>query len=175
MFRLQTIAPEEASGAVAQAYQVFPPQIGVPAPLQMLSASPALVSLQAGFIKHFMTHPKLSPTLQALIRYLSAADQGYAFCVGLNGNLLKSVGLSDVDLEAIHDDPSQAPLDDNEKALLLLTHKALRTPQALTDADFDAVRARGFSDADIMDALWSGAGMKAMASLFQALVKPQGR
>ncbi|MBI5521601.1 MAG: hypothetical protein HY910_03145 [Desulfarculus sp.] len=172
MFRLQTIAPEQATGDVAQAYKVFPPQIGVPAPLQMLSASPALVSLQAGFIKHFLAHPKLSFQLQALIRYLSAADQGYAFCVGLNGNLLKSVGLSDVDLEAIHDDPSQAPLDGKEKALLLLTQKALRTPEALGDADFDGVRALGFSDADIMDALWIGAGMKSMSCLFQALVKP---
>lgn len=172
MFRLQIIAPEQATGEVAQAYQVFPPQIGVPAPLQMLSASPALVPLQAGFIKHFLTHPKLSFKLQALIRYLSAADQGYSFCVGLNGNLLKSVGLSDVDLEAIHDDPDQAPLDDNEKALLLFTRKALRTPEALTDADFDGLRALGFSDGDIMDALWIGAGMKSMASLFKALVKP---
>ncbi|MBI4800418.1 MAG: hypothetical protein HY794_17140 [Desulfarculus sp.] len=171
MFRLQTIAPEQATGAVAQAYQVFPPQIGVPAPLQMLSASPALVPLQAGYIKHFMTHPKLSFKLQALIRYLAAADQGYSFCVGLNGNLLKSVGLNDVDLEAIHDNPSQAPLDDNEKALLLLTQKALRTPEALSDADFDQARARGYSDADIMDALWIGAGMQSMASLFKALVK----
>jgi hypothetical protein len=171
MFRLQTIDPQQASGAVAEAYQVFPPQIGVPAPLQMLSASPALVPLQAGFIKHFMGHPNLGFKLQALIRYLSAADQGYNFCVGLNGNMLKSTGLNDVDLEALHEDPSQAPLEEREKAMLLLTRKALRTPEALTDADFDQVRALGYSDADIMDALWIGAGMKSMASLFQALVK----
>lgn len=174
MFRLQTIAPEQATGALAQAYKVFPPQMGVPAPLQMLSASPDLVIMQANFIKHFMTHPKLGFKLQALIRYLSAADQGYSFCVGLNGNMLKSTGLSDVDLEALHEDPSRAPLEAPEKAMLLLTRKALRTPEALSDADFDQVRAHGYSDADIMDALWIGAGMKAMSALFQALVKPQG-
>jgi hypothetical protein len=172
MFRLQTIDPQQASGAVAEAYQIFPPQIGVPAPLQMLSASPALVPLQAGFIKHFMSHPNLSFKLQALIRYLSAADQGFSFCVGLNGNMLKATGLNDVDLEALHEDPSQAPLVEREKSMLLLTRKALRTPETLTDTDFDQVRALGYSDADIMDALWIGAGMKAQAALFKALVKP---
>ncbi|MFH1034303.1 MAG: hypothetical protein V1806_07325 [Pseudomonadota bacterium] len=171
MFRLKTVSPEEATGALAEAYKVFPPQIGVPAPLQMLSASPDLVVAQANFIKHFITHPKLGFKLQALIRYLSAADQGYSFCVGLNGNMLKSTGLSDVDLEALHEDPSQAPLDEPEKAMLLLARKALRAPEALSDADFAQVRALGYGDADIMDALWIGAGMQAMSSLFKALVK----
>jgi alkylhydroperoxidase family enzyme len=171
MFRLQTVDPQEATGPVAEAYNIFPPQIGVPTPFQMISASPALASLQAGFVKHFMAHQNLSFKLQALIRYLSAADQGFSFCVGLNGNMLKFTGLSDVDLEAIHEDPGQAPLDEREKALLLLTRKALRTPEVLSDADFDQVRAHGYSDADIMDALWLGAGMQGMASLFKALVK----
>ncbi|CAO0821651.1 hypothetical protein DFAR_2520003 [Desulfarculales bacterium] len=61
--------------------------------------------------RHQVLHEPLQAGHQAhqtLTSYLSVVYQGYSFCVGLNGNLLKSVDLSDVDLEAINDDPSQA-------------------------------------------------------------------
>ncbi|CAO0821652.1 hypothetical protein DFAR_2520004 [Desulfarculales bacterium] len=64
MLRLQTIAPEQATGAGAEAYKVFPsPDGGGAAPLQMISVSPALVIMQAGAIKYFMSHSKLGTKL----------------------------------------------------------------------------------------------------------------
>lgn len=41
MFLLKTVKPEEATGEVAKAYGVFPKEVGVPAPMQLASASPA--------------------------------------------------------------------------------------------------------------------------------------
>ncbi|MFH1035296.1 MAG: hypothetical protein V1806_12375 [Pseudomonadota bacterium] len=172
MFRLKTVDPQEASGALAEAYAVFPPQIGVPAPMVMLSASPALALRQVEFIKYFIQHPTLSFKLLALIRYLVAADNGFSFCIGLNGNMLKMTGLTDVELEALHEDPSQAPLPEKEKALLLLVLKTLRASDQVTDADLEALRALGWADSDIMDAMWMGANMIGNSRLFGALVKP---
>lgn len=169
MFRLQTVDPENATGQVAEAYAVFPPGLGVPAPLRMLSASPALAAFQAQLIGYFMNHPRLDPRLLALIRYSVAADQGYAFCTGFNGNLLKMFGLSDVDLEGIQDDPESAPLAEREKAMLKFVLKVLRTPEAVTDDDVPALRALGWLDSDIMDALWHGGGMLAPARMMTAL------
>lgn len=169
MFRLQTVDPETATGPVAEAYAVFPPGMGVPAPLRMLSASPALAGIQAQLIRYFMGHPRLDQRLLGLIRYLVAADQGYAFCTGFNGNLLKMFGLSDVDLEAIQDDPDSAPLADREKALLKFVLKTLRAPEEVGEEDVPALRQMGWQDSDILDALWHGGGMLAPARLMKAL------
>ena len=174
MFRLKSVDPKEATGPVAEAYGVFPPQIPVPLPMRMMSASPEIARLQSNLIKYFMTHPRLNMGLLALIRYISAADQDYAFCVGFNGNMLKMTGLGDVDLEAVTDDPAKAPLNDKDKAIFLVVVKALRTPEQITDADVEAVRAKGWEDSDIFDAMWVGAGMVPAALLMKALSKPGG-
>ncbi len=173
MFRLKTQDPREATGAVADTYALFPPQIGVPGPLIMMSASPELVGRQAEFFKYFRAHPRLSFKLQALLRYLMAAEAGYGFCVGFNGNMLKMTGLSDVDLEAVQDDPSLAPLAENEKALLSFVVKALRQPDQVSDDQVRALRDLGWADPDIFDAMWIGANMLGMARLFNALARPQ--
>jgi hypothetical protein len=169
MFRLKTIAPDQASGEMAQAYSVFPPQVGVPLPLQLMSASPQIAILQSGFIKYFMGHPNLNFRLLALIRYLAAADQGYAFCTGFNGNMLKMTGLDDVNLEAIAEDPATAPLEPKDQAMLVFVAKALRTPDQVEDADIQPLRDLGWADSDIFDALFHGAAMRTPAVLMKAL------
>lgn len=172
MFRLQTVDPQEATGVVAEIYNAFPPHIGVPAPLRMMSASPDLVGVQGHFLKYFRAHPTLSPRLQALIRYLVSADQGYSYCVLFNGDMLKGFGLSEVELEGVHADLDKAPLDDKEKALLKFVVNTLREPEETKDADIAALRALGWADSDIFDALWRGAGMISAGILFNALKTP---
>jgi alkylhydroperoxidase family enzyme len=138
----------------------------------MMSASPDIVGLQGQFFKYFRAHPRLGFKLQALIRYLVAADLGYSYCVAFNGNLLHSVGLTDVELEAVHADLAQAPLEDKEKALLSFVMVTLRQPEQTQDAEIAALRAAGWQDSDIFDALWIGAGMIAAGTLYKALSRP---
>jgi|GEM_PF-4887482 len=45
MFLLETIKPGEATGPVAEAYSIFPPEIGVIPPLELLSASPGMLAI----------------------------------------------------------------------------------------------------------------------------------
>jgi hypothetical protein len=169
MFRLQTVDPKDATGPVAELFNSFPPQVGVPGPLLMMSASPDIVTLQGNFFKYFRAHERLSFKLQAIIRYLVAADLGYSYCVGFNGNLLKAVGLTDVEMEAVHADLDKAPLEPRELALLKFVLGALRQPEQTQDADIAALRGAGWQDSDIFDALWIGAGMIAAGTLFKAL------
>lgn len=173
MFKLQTVDPKTAAGPVAELYAAFPPGMGVPAPLQLLSASPEILKRQMSMIGYFMQHPRLDPRLLALIRYSMAARYGYAYCTGFNGNMLKSTGLSDVELEALTDDPDTAPLDDKGKALLKFVLKVYGQPEQVREADIAALREIGWLDSDIMDALWMGGGMIAASFLFTALVEGQ--
>lgn len=171
MFRLKTVEPKEATGLVAEVYGSLPQGMDVPGPMLMMSASPEILRRQAAFAGYFRGHPVLSRKFLTLVRYIASADAGFSFCIGFNGDLLKSVGLNDVDLEAIQDDPSLAPLDEREKALLLLVAKTLRKPDELSDADIQAVRDLGYQDSDIFDAMWQGASMRGPAVLFNALAK----
>jgi len=169
MFILKTVKPEEAIGKVAEAYSVFPKEMPVPAPLILMSASPELVHLQSGIIRHFMTHQKLDMGLLAMIRYLAAVENDYTFCINLNAGLLKMAGgFSDADLEALKANPENAPLEDFQKALLLFVLKVVKTPEEVQETDVEKLREMGWSDQDIFDAAFHGAAMIGAGKLYKA-------
>ena len=56
MFILNHVKPEEATGKVAEAYATFPPEVPVPAPLILMSASPVLAQAQTHIIRHYINH-----------------------------------------------------------------------------------------------------------------------
>ena len=95
---LKTIKPEEAAGPVAEIYKPIQEALGlVPAPLQLYSASPGLLSAMGPVREYYMNHPTLSQGLMALIRLLVAEDLQFNYCVSLNRNILKMMGISDDD------------------------------------------------------------------------------
>ena len=172
MFILDHIKPEEATGKVAEAYSIFPPEIPVPDPLILMSASPELIHLQSGVIRHYMTHEKLDMGLLAMIRFLVANEQDYQFCINLNSGLLKLAGgMSDEDIETLRKDPVSAPLEEFQKALLLFVLKVVRTPEDVGEADIDALRQLGWSDKDIFEAAFHGTSMIGASKLYKAFVK----
>lgn len=166
---IDIVAPEQAQGQVKENYSAFD-QLGVvPAPFQMFSSTPNLQTIRLQNIGYFMQHPSLSPGLLALIRMLIAEELGYHYCVSLNRKILQMVGISDDDvLGAVLADPSKAPLDDKEKAMLIFVLGALKTPEAVEAADTAALRDLGWSDGDIVDAVAHGASMVADGIMFKA-------
>ena len=172
MFILNHVKPEEATGKVAEAYSVFPPEFPVPDPLILTSASPELTQLQSGIIRHYMTHEKLDMGLLATIRYLVANHYDYQYCINLNAGILKQAGgLSDSDLETLRENPETAPLEDFQKALLLFVLKVVRAPNEVQEGDVEALREMGWTDQDIFEAAYHAVSMIAGSTLFKAFVK----
>ena len=68
-------------------------------------------------------------------------------------------GMTEEDIKELEKDPSQAPLEDNERALLTFVLKAVQTPDAVTQEDVDQLREMGWADGDILDALSHGTNM----------------
>jgi alkylhydroperoxidase family enzyme len=168
MFLLDYATPESAEGRVAEIYGVFPPHVGVPAPLQLLSASPGLLTAQMETLKHYMTHERLSFPLLAAIRCTVAVREGYDDCVQLNARLLQAAGAGEEEIEQAKADPAAAPmLEEPERAVLGFVHKALDDPDAVGEADVAALRELGWMDADILDAMAHGANMVAAAKIFR--------
>ena len=172
MFILNHVKPENATGKVAEAYSIFPPEIPVPDPLIIMSASPELVHLQSAVIRHYMTHEKLDMGILATIRYLVANEHDYQFCINLNSGLLKMAGgMTDEELEALRKDPESAQLEESQKALLLFVLKVVRTPEDVSEADIDALRQLGWSDKDIFEAAFHGTSMIGASKLYKAFNK----
>ncbi|THB65567.1 MAG: hypothetical protein D6E12_12335 [Desulfovibrio sp.] len=172
MFRLDHTLPDNAEGKIAEIYQTFPPQVPVPEPMIMMSASPGLAEITASSIKYYMGHDRMDMGLTACIRFLVAREFGYSFCIEFNRGLLKNMGgLSDEQLDAMAADPDKTPLEESQVALVKFVLKVVKTPEAVTDADIAELRDLGWRDSDILDAAWHGASMFAPASLYKALRK----
>jgi len=160
MALLNFVDPEKAEGEVKESYDMFLNSIGqVPKPFQMMSVSPGLMKVQQEVLKYFMNHPTLSLPLMTLIRYLSATACSYDFCINFNQNLLKMQGMEDAELEAVKKNPSTAPLEDKEVAMLVFVVNTLNKPQEVKQADVDNLRSQGWADRDIFDAVVHGANM----------------
>ncbi len=170
MALIKTVPPSEAEGSVKEAYSVFE-NMGIepPLPFQMMSASPGIMSLQAGMTHYFIDHPTLEFPLLAHIRLLVAHEENYPFCVGFNQGLLKNLaGLKEDQIETIKADPERAALDPKNKAMLLFVLKAVRDPAATEQRDVDALHELGWTDSDIFDAVQQGMMMIVTGMSLQA-------
>ncbi|AEM48619.1 hypothetical protein Acife_2529 [Acidithiobacillus ferrivorans SS3] len=156
---LHPLTPEKATGKTAKIYQEIEAAFGrVPAVLQVQGWSEAALSQQWESIKYYRNHPHLSPALTATIRMLVSQANHCDYCVGFNEALLiDQFGQSPDDVSATKKNPEATPLPEREKAILLLTLKAVQTPAAVSQTDMDRLIAMGWSEGDIMDAVIHGA------------------
>ncbi|MBU1689692.1 MAG: hypothetical protein KJ958_15140 [Gammaproteobacteria bacterium] len=156
---ISTVTPEQAEGKVAEIYGQIQQMMGrVPNAFQMYSSSPALLEQQMQQISYFMQHPTLSFPLLAMVRMLVSQNNDCQYCIGLNeGMLIQMAGLTVEQVAATRRDPVSAPIPDKDKAMLLLVLKATKTPKLVDKSDLEQLRALGWCDSDIMDAVSHGA------------------
>lgn len=164
---LNTVDPSHAEGLVAKVYEGFTSQVGaIPVPLELLSASPRLFEQRVHGISTYRVHPTLRPVLLTTIRYLTARARGFQACIDFNARVLRQGGLSQEQVEGLR--PETAPLEERERALLALAMRALTRPGEVDAAALDEVRALGWSDADILEAVAHGADLLTLGALVRA-------
>lgn len=171
MFKTDSVAPDQAQGRIAEIYAMFPPQVGVPEPLRLLSASPSLLAIQAQVIDYFRNHPNLSFEVLSAIRFLAARFGCYDYCANLNSGFLARTGVTPDELNALLDDPSNGPFEPRENALIAFVIKTMEHPDHATNQNLDELRGMGWTDTDIVDAMYQGAGMLSHSVLYKALRK----
>ena len=170
MSLLKTVPPEEAPEEIQPIYRGFLDTIGmVPPPFEMLSASPGLQSLQGRLIGYYREGCNLSPLLMGLIRYLTAASLEMGSCLEFNARTLAYHGMSEDQISTLIANPASAPLDEKEGWLLAMVIKAVRAPETLTESHVEKLKELGWTDADIMDALYISCMMVGMNVMMKAL------
>ncbi|MGD2064769.1 MAG: hypothetical protein PVF51_14500 [Nitrospirota bacterium] len=161
--------PAEDAARVEAATAPFAEMLGrVPDGLRLLGVSPALLEGYVENIHYFMGHPRLGQALTTMIRYLVSSAGDCRYCIDLNEGMLVAAGF---ELEAVRrarQDPAQAPLPERERALLTLVLHAVANPHGMEPTEFAAVRAFGWSDQDIFDAVYHGVFNRAFGNLLEA-------
>jgi len=150
---LSIVEPAAATGRIKEIYDMFPAEVGIPKTLQLYSASPELLNRQFGFISYFREHPRLSSSFSASLRYAVAVKSGHAACTLFNRNLLRKMGLEEHKIEALAQTRSDKPLEPDEQALLEFVLKAVDAPASVTSQDIEAVKAHGYQESDLLDAM----------------------
>lgn len=152
---IQTVAPAQAQGQVAEVYRQSAAILGhVPNAFQMYSASPTLLETQWQQTAYFMRHPTLSFPLLALTRMLVSQDHECDYCIDFNAAMLiERAGFTPEQIAATKRDAAAAPIDAREKAMLLFALKATRAPKEVGAADIDDLKALGWAESDMLDAV----------------------
>lgn len=170
MFKVSYVRPEDATGTTAEIYGIFPPEVGVPAPLQLFSASEPYLAKQMAVIKHIVTNDRFEQGLLAALRYVGASVSCFDHCSAYNAHILKGMGLSDRELAALDSAPEQA-FEPHEAALIRFAAKAVRTPDEVTDEDVATALAAGWTDQELFEATAYAAQMATVGIVFRAFSK----
>ncbi len=166
---VKPVVPTGAEAQVQAIYAQIEAKMGkTPVALQLFSLSPELLMQIVGQFGYYMQHPRLSPALLASIRLLIAKQENCQYCVTMNAGILKTVGFEQDLLEKMQQTPEVAPLNEREKAMLLLVLKASSQPHTITVEDFDAVRKLEWTDRDILEAINHGAAALALDRVLDA-------
>lgn len=167
MALVQTTPPEKAEGKLAELYAEVEQMFGrVPNNVRLLGVSPALLENQLELIGHYMGHPTLTTPFQAMVRMLVSKACHSPYCQNLNSGLLLKAGFTSEQIAAMQADPTQAPLDEKQKALLLFILKACDNPHSASAEDMDRLRSLGWSEVDVVEAVAQGARMVGTNILF---------
>ncbi|MBK7212376.1 MAG: hypothetical protein IPH88_03550 [Bacteroidales bacterium] len=169
MSLIDIVQKEEATGKVAEIYESMTNAMGyVPNAFSLFSSSPHLLEVQYGNLKHFMRHKTLGGKFLALVRYLVSDQEECTYCVGMNRGILMHYGVLPDQLAEIKANPAISPLEENELQLLLFVLKVVKNAASVEQADMDALRKLGWTDADILEASYHATSQIGVDRLFNA-------
>jgi RNA polymerase sigma-70 factor (ECF subfamily) len=126
----------------------------VPNLVQAQASLPRLIEAQAMLESAVRLREGAIPRVQKERILLSvAAERQDAYCVPLDSRILSSLGVSDVHIEALVADYRKADLSASELACLQFCLKLSRDAPSVCSGDIDALRACGFGDESIFEAV----------------------
>lgn len=166
---LKLVEKEEATGKVAEIYERMTAAMGfVPNAFKLYSPSEYLLETVSGNMGYYMRHKTLGGKLLAFIRLLVSEQEKCVYCVTVNSRILLQYGVLPDALAGIKADPSTAPLEEKEKALLLFVLKMVKDSNSIVAEDLEKLRALGWSDGEILDGAYHGANQVASDMILNA-------
>lgn len=150
MAYIQTIPPEQATGALAELYAAQLQAGGsIDNGMQALSLRPAAYTALENLLINIRSPMDLRR--YELITIAAAGKLRCSYCMLVHGTVLHSKFFTAEQLEAIVQDFRHADLEPAEVAMMAYAEKIILNAYKVTPEDIDGLRAYGFSDTDILD------------------------
>ncbi|HEY0697361.1 MAG TPA: carboxymuconolactone decarboxylase family protein [Micromonospora sp.] len=157
--RVPLVDEEHAEGRTAELYERIKAVTGlpfVPDMFRLTSTNPRLLEVVVtgyGGIFHGDTLPR---QLKELISAWTSKLNGCPYCVGTHNWFLSQFGGSDELVEAVENASTaeELPVDDRTMPLMQLVTKVSTGAYKITDADWEKATAAGWSDAELLEAVF---------------------
>lgn len=149
---LKTIEESAATGRIAELYAAQKAQLGfVMSAMQCLTSRDDLLPVYTEFANTMRGGFTLSPRDWRMITLIAAREVRSTYCSMVYGKqLIADLGSKDMVL-AVQRDFRNSGLPPRDVAMLAYAEKVARDASQVTQADIDALRQAGFTDANISD------------------------
>lgn len=172
--RVPLVPESEASGQLADVYEEVRHSLDVdfvPDMFRLLSTQPHLLeAVLTGYRATFL-QGQLGRQVKELVAAWTARVNECPYCVGTHTFFMLVHGGSQALVSAVEtaDSVEDLPVDDRTRALLALVEKVTRTPWRITDGDWTGTRETGWSDTELLEAVFTSALFNTITRLVDAL------
>lgn len=122
----------------------------LPNSLLTMARKPGLVEAFGGLAGLIQLQTSLPSELARMISYMTSRSAGCQYCQAHTHHGVAAAGVADEKADAIWEYETSPLYSEAERAALRIAQAAAQVPNAVTDADFDALRAH-FSEEQIVD------------------------
>jgi uncharacterized peroxidase-related enzyme len=166
--RVPIVAESEAEGETAEVYAQIRDHFGlgfVPDVFQLTSTRPTFLRAFWDGFRSMFAEGHLPREVKELIAAFVARDAGCRYCVDAHLFLLELIGAApEVVAAARADAVDDLPVEPRVRELLRLVGRIDTDASRITDADFTGLRDAGWTDDELLEAVWT-------ACLFNGIVR----
>jgi uncharacterized peroxidase-related enzyme len=154
MPRISVVEKNEVSGDVKEIFTEIEGAFGmVPNLFKTCSHFPPLLRANWDKVKALMMQGNLSRKTKEAIAVLVSKDNSCSYCVAAHTAALKSIGVTEAEIEVIENDIEKSDFTEKERALITFVRKANKDPNKITDEEFALLRKAGANESEIVEAL----------------------
>ena len=154
MSRISAVGESEVLKDVQEIYTEIEGAFGkVPNLFKTYSHFPPLLKANWDKVKALMMQGKLSRKTKESIAVLVSKDNSCSYCVAAHTAALKSIGVTEEEIEIIENNIEESEFTDKERVLITFARKANKDPNKITDKEFALLRKAGANESEIVEAL----------------------
>lgn len=166
--RLPVVTEHEASGETAQIYDIIRGRLGigmVPEVFQLLGSRPEYLQILWDAYQSVFDTGVLAREVKELIAAFVATEASCQYCASAHSLLAQMTGASPQIVAATRArSAADMPVDDRLRTLMQFVSKIDHAAYRITDDDLARVRDLGWTDAELVEAVWT-------ACIFNAVVR----
>jgi len=154
MVRISILEKDETSKDVQEIYAEIEDAFGkIPNLFKTYAHFPPLLKANWNKVKEIMMQGNLRRKTKEAIALLVSKDNSCAYCVAAHTAALKSIGITEKEINIIENEIEKSMFTEKEQELITFARKANKDPNGITDKEFGKLKKAGASDSEIVEVL----------------------